>query len=71
MLFIMWRFEHESPKKRKNYEDYCKSNRPEDLEKFLEYEEKIIKKTPDIKQMYFDFIDDKSDFPNFEYFMIK
>ena len=68
ILFSMWRFEHDDPQRRKDYEEYYKSNHQEDYERFVAYEEKIIKRTPNIKQIYFDYLDGKRDHPEFKYF---
>jgi len=60
--------EHENPKEREDLENYIKSNFPEEYEQFKEYERKIEERTPDIKQMYFDYLDGKRDHPEFKYF---
>ena len=49
-------------------ESYYKKNFPDSYEKFLIYKEKIEKRTPNIKQIYFDHLDGKRDFPDFKYF---
>jgi hypothetical protein len=64
----MWRFEHDDPQRRKSYEEYYKSNHREDYERFIGCEKKIIERTPNIKQMYFDYLDGKRDRPDFKYF---
>ena len=71
LLLHLYRCDHDSPQKRKEIEDYYKLHYPEDYEKFLIYKEKIEKRTPNIKQMYFDFLDGKRDHPEFKYFSLE
>jgi hypothetical protein len=71
ILLDLYRSEHDSPQKRDEWETYYKMHHPESYEKFLNYKEKIEKRTPNIKQMYFDFLDGKRDHPEFKYFSLE
>lgn len=71
LLFRMYLFEHSNPKERQELEEYLKTNFPEEFKDFKEYESKIEKRTPNIKQMYFDYLDGKRDHPDFKYFASK
>ena len=64
----MWRAEHEGPEERKREENYYKSKYPEDYERAMELEEIFVKWTPNLKQMWLDFLDDKCDPPDLEHF---
>ena len=68
ILLILYRFEHDDPKEREELEEYIEHNYPDEFKEFKEYESKIEKRTPDIKQMYFDYLDGKRDPPEFKYF---
>ena len=71
ILLDLYRSEHDSPQERDECENYYKQQFPEDYKKFLIYKEKIEKRTPNIKQMYFDFLDGKRDHPEFKYFTLE
>lgn len=71
LLLHLYRSEHDSPQKVKEIEDYYKLHYPESYEKFLDYKEKIEKRTPNIKQIYFDYLEGKRDHPEFKYFTLK
>ena len=71
ILLDLYRFEHDSPQEREELENYYKLRFPEDYEKFLIYKEKVETRTPNIKQMYFDFLDGKRDHPEFKYFILE
>lgn len=64
-------FEHDDPKERKELEEYLKYNYPDEFKEFKEYEQKIEKRTPNIKQMYFDYLDGKREIPDFKYFSLE
>ena len=68
ILFRMYMLEHDNPKKRRELEQYLKDNHPDEYNEFKDYEEKIERRTPNIKQMYFDYLDDKREIPDFKYF---
>ena len=68
ILFHMWRAEHEGPEERKRWEKWYKSKYPEDYERFIEIEEIFVKWTPNIKQMYLDYLDGKCNRPDWELF---
>ncbi|MBR0059072.1 MAG: hypothetical protein IJP99_07045 [Methanobrevibacter sp.] len=63
ILFRMYGFEHDDPKERQELEEYLESNYPDEFKDFKEYEQKIEKRTPNIKQMYFDYLDGKREMP--------
>lgn len=71
ILFRMYRFEHDDPKERQELEEYLESNYPEEFKEFKDYEQKIEKRTPDIKQMYFDYLDGKREMPDLKYFILE
>lgn len=70
ILFQVYLFEHDSPQEGKSMGEYIKSNYPEEYEKYVEYRRKVEKKTPNICQMYFDFLDGKADMPDFDCFVV-
>ena len=47
-----------------------KSFSPEDFEDFLKFKEKVKNKTPNIKELIFQWLDGKSDIPDFELFIV-
>ena len=49
-------------------EEYYKEKYPEEYDKFLKYEKELKKRTPNIKQIYFDYLDGKIEHPGWEYF---
>ena len=71
MLFQFYHLEHNNPDRRKGLEEYYKDKYPKEYDKFLKYERELEKRTPNIKQMYFDYLDGKRDHPGFEYFTLE
>lgn len=68
MLFNLYLFEHDNPDERKELEEYYKNEYPKEFEKFLKYEKELEKRTLNIKQIYFDYLDGKIEHPGWEYF---
>ena len=68
MLFQFYHLEHGNPDRRKGLEEYYRDKYPKEYDKFLKYERELEKRTPNIKQMYFDYLDGKREHPGFEYF---
>ena len=68
ILLRIYHREHKDPQARIRLEEYIKVNYPDEFKEFKEYERKIEEKTPNIKQMYFDYLDGKRDHPEFKYF---
>lgn len=50
------------------YEKHIKELYPKEFDDFLEYKQKVEKRTPNLKQIYFDWIDGKIKKLNFDYF---
>ena len=71
ILLDVYSREHKSPQKGKSYEEYVKSKYPRDYEEYKVYHRKVEQKTPNIRQMYFDFLDDKADLPDFDCFVVE
>ncbi len=70
ILFNIYRHERISYKNRLRYEEYLKENSPEDFEDFLKFKEKVKNKTPNIKELIFQWLDGKSDIPDFELLIV-
>ena len=68
MLFNLYLFEHDNPDERKELEEYYKEKYPKEYDRFLKYEKELKKRTPNIKQIYFDYLDEKIEHPGWEYF---
>lgn len=60
--------EKKSIKNKINYENRIKEVYPKEYEDFLEYKKKVEMRTPNLKQIYFDWIDGKIKDLKFEYF---
>ena len=71
MLFQFYYLEHDNPDRRKGLEEYYRDKYPKEFDKFLKYERELEKRTPNIKQMYFDYLDGKREHPGFEYFTLE
>ena len=69
ILIRLYRLEHKDPQARIRLEEHIEVNYPEEFKKFKEYEHIIEERTPNIKQMYFDYLDGKREHPEFEYFL--
>ena len=68
ILFGMWRAEHKGLEERKRRENFYKSKYPEDYERAMELEEIFVNWTPNVKQMWLDFLDGKCDAPDWKHF---
>ena len=68
ILFRFYRLERKSKEKLDEYLDYIKSNDLEKYNDFLEYKNKVEKRTPNLREIYYDFLDGKIDELNFELF---
>ena len=51
-----------------NYEKHIKDTYPKEYDNYLEYKDKVEIRTPNLKQIYYDWIDGKIKNLNFEYF---
>ena len=69
ILLFSYKYERKSIEDKINYENSVKDEFPEEYEKYLKYRKKIEKKTPNLKQHYYDFLDGKIDDINIEYFV--
>ena len=67
-LLDMWRAEHKGLEERKRRENFYKSKYPEDYERAMELEEIFVNWTPNVKQMWLDFLDGKCDAPDWKHF---
>ena len=68
ILFKIYGKEKNSIESRVNYENFLKTNYPNEYADFLDYKCKVKEKTPDIKSLIFDWMDGKTDLPDFELF---
>ena len=68
ILFRFYRLERKSKEKLDEYLDYIKSNDLEKYNDFLEYKNKVEKRTPNLREIYYDFLDGKIDELSFELF---
>ena len=70
ILFDIYRYEKISIENRMEYEKYLKDNYPEDYEEFLEFKSKVKAKTPNIKELIFNWLDGKSEIPELKLFLV-
>lgn len=70
ILFNIYREERKSLDDRIQYEEFLKENYPKDYENFLIFKSKVKNKTPNIKELIFNWLDGKSDIPNLELFLV-
>ena len=68
ILLHSYRNEKISIEDRITYEKHIKELYPKEYNDFLEYKQKVEKRTPNLKQIYFDWIDGKIKNLNFDYF---
>lgn len=68
ILLHSYRNEKESIEDKINYEKHIRELYPKEYNDFLEYKQKVEKRTPNLKQIYFDWIDGKINDLNFDYF---
>lgn len=70
ILFNLYREEKISMENRREYEKYLQENYPNDYENFLEYKSKVKAKTPNIKELIFNWLDGESEIPEFKLFIV-
>lgn len=68
ILLHSYRNEKRSVEDRITYEKHIKELYPKEYDDFLEYKQKVEKRTPNLKQIYFDWIDGKIKNLSFDYF---
>ena len=71
ILFNIYRHERISYQNRIRYENFLKNNYPKEYENFLEFKVKVKNKTPNIKELIFQWLDGKRDIPDLELFLRK
>lgn len=70
ILFNIYRHEIISYDNRIRYENFLKNNYPKEYENFLEFKVKVKNKTPNIKELIFQWLDGKRDIPDLELFLV-
>ena len=70
ILVAIYGKEKNSRKSRKIYEDYLEKNYPEEYGDFLDFKMKVEEKTPNIKELVFDWMDGKREIPDIELFEV-
>lgn len=70
ILFDIYREEKISIDHRREYENYLKENYPEDYEDFLDFKSRVKAKTPNIKELIFNWLDGKTEIPDLELFLV-
>ncbi|WP_405298503.1 hypothetical protein [Methanobrevibacter sp.] len=70
ILFNIYRHERISHQNRIRYENFLKNNYPKEYENFLEFKVKVKNKTPNIKELIFQWLDGKRDIPDLELFLV-
>ena len=68
ILLKIYGKERKSKECRQDYENFLKNNYPNEFDDFLEFKRKVERKTPNIKELIFEWMDGKRDIPNFELF---
>ncbi len=68
ILLLSYNHEKESLQDKINYEKDIKELYPKEYQNFLEYKEEVENRTPNLKQICFDWFDGKIDDLNFDYF---
>ena len=68
ILFKIYGKEKNSKESRVIYENYLKNNYPTEYNDFLDYKRKVKAKTPNIKELIFDWMDGKIDLSDFDLF---
>jgi hypothetical protein len=71
ILLILYRKEKKSLESREKYENYLKENFPEDYNNFLKYKNMVEERTPNLKEIYFDWLDGKIEELDFSLFSCK
>ena len=70
ILFNIYRHERISYQNRIRYENFLKNNYPKEHDNFLEFKIKVKNKTPNIKELIFQWLDGKRDIPDLELFLV-
>lgn len=70
ILFNIYRHERISYQNRIRYENFLKNNYPKEYDNFLEFKIKVKNKTPNIKELIFQWLDVKRDIPDLELFLV-
>lgn len=70
ILFNIYRHERISYQNRIIYENFLKNNYPKEYDNFLEFKIKVKNKTPNIKELIFQWLDGKRDIPDLELFLV-
>ena len=68
ILLLSYNFEKESLQDKDSYEEEIKELYPQEYQNYLEYKNKVENRTPNLKQIYFDWLDGKIDDLDFDYF---
>lgn len=68
ILLHSYRNEKNSIEDKIAYEKHIKELYPKEFDDFLEYKQKVERRTPNLKQIYFDWIDGKIKKLDFDYF---
>jgi len=68
ILLKVYGKERKSKECRQIYEDLLKNNYPQEFEDFLDFKRKVEEKTPNIKELIFEWMDGKREIPSFELF---
>ncbi len=70
ILFNIYIEERISIENRIEYENFLKVTYPEDYEDFLEFKSRVKAKTPNIKELIFDWLEGKTEIPELELFLV-
>ncbi len=68
ILFRFYRLERKSKRKFEEYVNYIKTNDLDKYNDFLEYKYEVEKRTPNLKEIYYEFLDGKRETLDFELF---
>lgn len=68
ILLKIYGKEKHSKESRVQYENFLKKNYPIEYNDFLNYKKKVKSKTPNIKELIFDWMDGKGEISDFELF---
>ncbi len=71
ILLNFYRKERKSSELYERYENYLKENFPEDYENFLKYKKMVEERTPNLKEIYYEFLDGKREELDFSLFSSK
>lgn len=71
ILLNFYRKERKSSELYERYENYLKENFPEDYGNFLKYKKMVEERTPNLKEIYYEFLDGKREELDFSLFSSK